>query len=735
MVTVVPGQGDGRSNVGIQQLLVPSTFTWHDINSVYINVGGTWRTVSAGYGNVNGTWRLLDLGAPTYTFNFGNPMYAGTNGYVSLDNTNTTYTIASTIGKVLGVLPADLYVNSYKYVAAPSYYIVRFSGRRFSSATADEIQYEVWFPPGQNYCLVWLQAFPSGTYDSTGFYKSGTRYGYYSSSRTTGAVIKVNFNNNSSTLYATGSTWGLGATWGGFIDATTNFTSLDDGYASLNTNGPSNPSSVLNLTVSSVGATGTTVTWSLPTDQGQSAVTSYEWALSPDNGATYGYSTTVTSTTATLPTLSSGTNYRVRVRPYNFYSYVGPWLESSTFSFTAPGLFNFYTYDSSTVPTTPYLSMVQGADTPAWGFYMLFSWADSIPADTTYYNVKMWGPGAGIATSTEASPSGSDVQWTAINLTNGGYGGTATYDDYFSTGATGYCYGRVTAVKTGDRRVTATWTSSSNANSYRVEYTLSNSAANGSYIGYVYGPNPATSYEIKLGSSGTVTVNQVKAYNTTDCTGIFTYGSITVGQNNATTPTDKSSASNLGLGYNTKRYYPSVTVSASTGLTSSGGTINWTSSNQVAYSISGGISVGYTASTSLSKAITGLSASTAYSFTVTVYSSDGHSASSTGTLTTTAAASVPPTPGVPTLTYNPGGNTTASYGYKATWTGVTASPAVDVYYLRASGSSGSTTAKGPFSSTANVLFTLPKTDSTWQVASVAHNSVGNSAASGYSNSA
>jgi len=684
MVTVVPGPGNGipgtgKSNIGVQQLYVPSTFAWKEINSVYVNIAGTWRAVVSGYGNVNGTWRLLDLGAPSYTFNFGNSMNAGSNGYISFDNPNSVISIASTVGRVLGVLPADLYVNSFKYVGSFSYYIVRFSGRRYSSATTNEIQYEVWFPVGSSFCYVWLQAFPSGTYDSTGFYKTGKVYGRVTTSRTAGTVYKVNFSNSSATVYTSGSSWGLGAAWPGWLDATSNFTSPDDGYAPLNTNGLSNPSSVLNLTVSSVGATGTTVSWTTPTDPGQSAVTNYDWALSSDNGVTYGTSTYISSatstTTITLGTLTSGTNYKVRVRAYNYYGNVGPWSESSTFSFTAPGLFNFYTYDSSTVPTAPLVTMTQGADTAqVYGGYMLLSWVDSIPSDTTYYNVKFWGPGSGVPTSSEASPSGSDTNWTYINNTDGGYGGVATYDDFFSGGsASGYTYSRVTAVKTGDRRVTATWTSSSNAKSYRVEFTLTNSPANGSYIGYVYGPSPATSYEIRLGSSGTVTVNQVKAYNTTDCTGIFTYGSITLFQTNSTTPTDKSTLSNLGIGYYTKRYYASVTVNASSGTNSSGGTINWSSTYQTAYTIAGDINVGYTTSTTQSRAISGLAGSTTYYFTVTVYSSDGHSASSPGTLTTAAAFTTPSfSPNPPGISWS-STQTSGSAGQSWTWGSVTAS--------------------------------------------------------------
>ena len=84
---------------------------------------------------------------------------------------------------------------------------------------------------------------------------------------------------------------------------------------------------------------------------------------------------------------------------------------------------------------------------------------------------------------------------------------------------------------------------------------------------------------------------------------------------------------------------------APTSVTATGGTVNWSSSNQSAYSISGGFSVPYTTSTAQSRAITGLSSGTSYTYTVTVTSSDGHTASATASgstlLVTTSNLSTP----------------------------------------------------------------------------------------------
>jgi len=81
---------------------------------------------------------------------------------------------------------------------------------------------------------------------------------------------------------------------------------------------------------------------------------------------------------------------------------------------------------------------------------------------------------------------------------------------------------------------------------------------------------------------------------------------------------------------------PTISMSSNTGVTSSSGTINWTSTNQATFSSTGTFSATGTTETSISK--TGLSASTNYTGTVTVTSSTGHTASANYSLTTTAAA-------------------------------------------------------------------------------------------------
>jgi len=101
---------------------------------------------------------------------------------------------------------------------------------------------------------------------------------------------------------------------------------------------------------------------------------------------------------------------------------------------------------------------------------------------------------------------------------------------------------------------------------------------------------------------------------------------------------------------------PTITMNANTNITTSGATINWSSSNQ-SYSTVNGTNIGFANSYTFS----GLSSSTPYSGTVTVYSSTGNSASANYSFTTSAPAPVTPaiTSG-PFISWGSGNNFTLS---------------------------------------------------------------------------
>lgn len=102
---------------------------------------------------------------------------------------------------------------------------------------------------------------------------------------------------------------------------------------------------------------------------------------------------------------------------------------------------------------------------------------------------------------------------------------------------------------------------------------------------------------------------------------------------NGISPNGSATAS---FSVNNPAVIPTITMGSNTGVTSSAGTINWTSTNQNSYS-SNGTFTSTGGSTVRSISASGLSASTTYTGTVTVTSSTGNTASANYSLTTTAA--------------------------------------------------------------------------------------------------
>lgn len=390
---------------------------------------------------------------------------------------------------------------------------------------------------------------------------------------------------------------------------------------------------------------------------------------------------------------------------------------------------------------------------------------EAIPGTFTYSigdgtATPSWPSGAGINISGSAS-NVMTVSWNAATNANAGTGtGEFAYGDqvsgvynsslnrlsatsdtwnYSSSGnesATIYAYNY-------NKASTISWGAASNAGSYKVNFTLSGaSGGNGTYTSVALSSS-TLSYTITVGTGGgTVAVNSVSAFTSTDGTGI-NYRSGTLSGTSTNTPIFKSISSTSGNfsltytppatapvntaspvvtpssgtagsttyssttgtwtgnptptytyqwqyndqgslwisapGTNSNSTYlppsgyvslygnylkcrvtatnsaapsgvqanssavtvsapsviPTITMGSNTGVSSSGGTINWTSTNQSSFSSTGTFSGTGTTGTSISK--TGLTPSTAYTGTVTVTSSTGNTASAGYSLTTTAA--------------------------------------------------------------------------------------------------
>ena len=106
----------------------------------------------------------------------------------------------------------------------------------------------------------------------------------------------------------------------------------------------------------------------------------------------------------------------------------------------------------------------------------------------------------------------------------------------------------------------------------------------------------------------------------------------------------------FGAQWTANAVIPTITMGANSGITTTSGTINWTSTNQASFSSTGTFSGSGTTGTSISK--TGLTPGTNYTGTVTVASSTGNTASASYSLTTAPNAFVTPTAGPPQISSN-----------------------------------------------------------------------------------
>ena len=306
------------------------TTPWKPISQFWLNVEGYWKSVSQGWINVAGYWKQFFGSDNTYTFSFGNTVHIGTNGYIALDSGQSTTTIASTTGRVLGILPADLELNSIRYAADSSKFYVFYRGKRLSQ-TNFEIEYEVHFTDGQNYALIKLVAFPTSTYSRTGYYVSGSNTGYsgITATRTVGAEYRVYF--GTTAAFATSFTeYGTSTHPVWLAQGSLTSGNADDGYISVVGSQGSSAQAPTSVTSSSVTSTTATVSWTAVTNAnaGMSAIQSYEY--SKDGGSNW--TSVGTSTSANITGLTpGGTSYTVLVRANNYF-FTGTNYGSVTFS-------------------------------------------------------------------------------------------------------------------------------------------------------------------------------------------------------------------------------------------------------------------------------------------------------------------------------------------------------------------------------------------------------------------
>jgi uncharacterized repeat protein (TIGR02543 family) len=131
-----------------------------------------------------------------YVFTFGNTLYVGTNGYISLDSANTSDAISSTAGKVLSILSGDQYqttTTSIWYWSNTTEFRIRWEGHRYQAPT-ELRQYEVIFYKDQSYATVYAISVSGAAPGVAAFVKDGSALTNYPSALTTGSAYNVNFN-------------------------------------------------------------------------------------------------------------------------------------------------------------------------------------------------------------------------------------------------------------------------------------------------------------------------------------------------------------------------------------------------------------------------------------------------------------------------------------------------------------------------------------------------------------
>lgn len=312
---------------------IKTSSTWRSASQIWVKLSSTWRSVSQGWINVSGTWRQFFGSGNTYTFSFGNTVHIGTNGYISLDGGQSAISISSTVDRVLGILPADLELNSIRYAADSSKFYVFYRGKRFSVGTNFEIEYEVHFTNGQDYALIKLVAFPTSTYSLTGYYVDGSSVGYsrITSTRTVGAEYRVYF--GTTAAFATSFTeYGVASHPVWLSQGSVTSGSADDGYITVVANQGASAQAPTSVTASSIGKTTATISWSAITNAnaGMSAIQSYDYSI---NGGS-SWTSTSTNTSVSLTGLTASTSYTVLVRANNYF-FTGTNYGSVTFDTTA----------------------------------------------------------------------------------------------------------------------------------------------------------------------------------------------------------------------------------------------------------------------------------------------------------------------------------------------------------------------------------------------------------------
>ena len=196
--TIESGGGRGGYGATTDPVYVTLTgLTAGRLYYIYVTpfTGDTGSTEANAKGYKGETANITTQSEADYTFAFGNTLYVGTNGYISLDSGNSADAISSTSGRVIGILPGDLQqdtANSIWYWSDSNQFIIRWEGYDYGQ-TANLRQYEIVFNKNNNYASVYGINVANTTEGTEAYVKNGVAQTSYTTPMGTGSWRYVYF--------------------------------------------------------------------------------------------------------------------------------------------------------------------------------------------------------------------------------------------------------------------------------------------------------------------------------------------------------------------------------------------------------------------------------------------------------------------------------------------------------------------------------------------------------------
>ena len=613
---------------------------------------GSTEANATGYAGI--TANITTQGESDYSFAFGNNLHVGTNGYISLDSGNVSDAISSTTGRVIGILPGDLYQStptSIWYWSDTTQFVIRWEGYHYNQ-TSNLREYEIVFDVNQNYATVYAINVANTTEGTSAYVKDGVTKASYVAALTTGAWRQVYFDGvtTPSTMFGPYVT-----TSKSVMKQVVGLTSgtQDQGYTTIVTSTNQN----VTPTLGAFNISSFTKAFPNSSSQGVARTTTLNWG--PSSGASayqvqYQGSTN-NSTWVTVQGYSATNNISGTSDTKTWNS------GSSTFPYYAFIRANVRSIDSTGLATYVYSNggsyieaSGQAPGQPTFGSITTAGTTASIPftVGTTGSNYL----DSSIEYQYRSSPFGSYPGTWSTSVINSGSGtislvglssGTTYYikirtrnlDDLYSTE-------NETNFATTSVLTPPTITSVSAGNSSGQPVTVYFSGGSGPYYQIWWTLSVGGTLYDEYGYSSPITDNTGP---TSASTAWYAYvRSVSSLTNTGTGPSSTISDWSPGYQFTVTQapLIPTITMNANTSVGQNGATINWSSTNQ-SYAYVGGTYVGNVNSYTF----TGLSSSTPYSGTVTVYSTTGDTASASYSFTTTTSFTAPSS-GAPALQFS-----------------------------------------------------------------------------------